>query len=105
MALVAGVLYGFEEVSVAPWAADVLGRASSLGVKQYGIGGTRSAIDDAQELDRVLPAVAEVVEVVERLCAGILDDIAKRCLARAEEAVGPARICDTSGHISGADLP
>jgi hypothetical protein len=67
MAHVLGVSDGFEELSVAPGTADVFGRTASRDVDQARVCDTRHGIGDMLDLDRVLPAVAEVVEIFEGL--------------------------------------
>ena len=47
--------------------------------KQYG-----DHWDKALDLDRVIPAVAKIVEISQRLCADILNDVAEAGLARIE---------------------
>ena len=64
MALVCGIGYGLEELGMAPRTADVLGRAVALGFDQARIKDARLAIDQAFDLDRVLPAIAEVIEIL-----------------------------------------
>jgi hypothetical protein len=61
---------GLEELGIAPGPADVFGRTAALGVDQAGIGETRCWIADALDLDRMFPAIAEVVEIFEGLGAG-----------------------------------
>lgn len=67
MPLVIGVGNGCEELLVAGRAADVLRRAAADRLDEPGIGGAGVWSGDALELYRVLPAVAEVVEVFERV--------------------------------------
>jgi hypothetical protein len=67
MALVAGIDDGLEELAIAPRTTDVLGRAVALGFDQTRIKDARFAIDQALDLDRVFPAVAEVIEILQRL--------------------------------------
>jgi hypothetical protein len=52
-----------EEVAVSPGAADILGRAASGGCDEARVGDAGHGISDALDADRVLPAVAEVVEI------------------------------------------
>jgi hypothetical protein len=66
MFLVVRVSDGLEEVVVSPGAADILGWTASGCFDQAGIGHARDGISDALDADRMLPAVAEVVEIFER---------------------------------------
>ena len=52
-----------EDVAVAPGAADILWRAASGCFGEARVGNAGHGISDALDADRVLPAVAEVVEV------------------------------------------
>jgi len=45
--------------------------------------------DEALDLDRVLPAVAEVIEIDKLLRSDVFEDVAESGLARIEEVVGP----------------
>ena len=56
------------------------------------------------DLDRVLPAVAEVVEVLERLRAGLFEDLDEAGLARVERPAAPVGVGHAPSHIPGADL-
>ena len=53
--------------------ADVLGRAAADSLDENRIDQAGMRVGDALDLDRVLPAVAEVVEIGEGLGAGVLD--------------------------------
>ena len=61
-------------------------------------------IGDALDLDRVLPAVAEVVEIFERLHADVFEDIDEAGLARVERATAPVGVGNTPSDVAGADL-
>src|SRR5215207_8242878 len=86
MALVLRIGERGEELLIAGWPADVLGRAAADGVEEPRIGHGRIAWSDALDLGRVLPPVAEVVKVGQRLGAGVLDHLQQRRLARIEWA-------------------
>ena len=103
MAQVLGVSDGFEEFCVAPGTADVFGRTATCGVDQARVCGTRRGIGDVLDLDRVLPAVAKVVEIFERLHADVLD-IDEAGLARIERATAPVGVWNTPSDVAGADL-
>ena len=92
MALMAGIGEGFEELAIAPRTTDVLGRAAALGFDQARIKDARFGIDQAFDLDRVLPAIAEVVEILQRLGSDVLEHVAEPGLARIEEVAGPILI-------------
>ena len=58
------------------------------------------------DLDRVLPAVAEVVEIRELLCADVFKDVAEPGFAGVEEVAGPISIGmgRTPADVAGAEL-
>src|SRR5579883_3542428 len=82
----------FEELGISPRTADVLGRAAALGIEQAGIKPARDGIEQALDRDLVLPAIAEVVEVLQRLSSDILEHAIEPRLARVEEVVAPIPI-------------
>lgn len=104
MALVPGVGDGFEELAVAPRAADILRRAAPSGLDQAGISDARHGVIDTLDPDRVLPAVAEVVEVPERLRAGVFERVEEPSRAHVERPIAPVRIWNAPAHVAGADL-
>ena len=67
MALVFGIGDGLEELAIAPRTADVLWRAVALGFDQARIKNAQFRINQTFDLDTVFPAVAEVIEILERL--------------------------------------
>src|SRR6476620_3691409 len=75
VALVLRVADRLEELGIAQGSANVLGWAAACGVDQQRIEQAGDGIRDALDLDRVLPAVAEDVEVYHRLLTGILKDV------------------------------
>ena len=85
MALVTGIGEGLEELAIAPRTADVLGWAVALGLDQARIKDTWFGIDQALDLDRVLPAIAEVVEILQRLRSDVFEHLAEPDLARIKE--------------------
>src|SRR5262245_49134021 len=63
VALVLRVGDGFQEFSIARWPTDIFRRPAAGGVKQTRIELTRQGSADALDFDRVLPAVAKIVDV------------------------------------------
>jgi len=62
---------GLQKFGVAPGAADILGRPAAGSVEETRIGGSGFGIGDAPQPNDMVPAVAEVVKVVnglERRC-------------------------------------
>src|ERR1700752_1612271 len=106
VALVAGIGEGLEEFAIAPRTTDVLGWAVALGLDQAGIKHARFGIDQALDLDRVLPAIAEVVEILQGLCADVFEDVAEPSFASIREVAGPvcARIGRPPSGAARADL-
>ena len=103
MAFVLGIGDRLEKLPIAPGTADVFGRAAAARLDQPRIGDARLGVAEARDLDGVLPAVAEVVDVPQCLCADILDHIAEARLAGVERAVRPARVGNPPSDIAGAD--
>ena len=92
MSRVSGVLDGGEEFSVAPGTAAVFRRAAAGDVDQARIEYARLGIGELLDLDRVLPAVAEVIKVHQLLRADVFEDVAEPRLAGVEKVGGPIRI-------------
>jgi putative heme iron utilization protein len=51
------------------------GRAASCNVDQARIKNTGFRLEEALDLDRVPPAIAKVIEISQRLCADIFEDV------------------------------
>ncbi len=60
VAFVLRIVGGLKEFGVAPRLTDIFGRAASGCFEQAGIKNAGLGIDEAFDLDRVLPAIAEV---------------------------------------------
>lgn len=95
-----------EEVAISPRAADILGRTASDCFQEARIGDARHSIEEAFHTDRVVPAVAEIVEVCERSGADILQDIDKPGFAGIERPVTEVvvRIGDAPADVTGPNL-
>src|SRR5271166_1244679 len=104
MALMAGILESFDEVTVAPGAADVLRGAAPGSFDQSRIGDVRFRVRQTFDLDRMLPAVAEVVEIAQRLDSGVFEDIDEPRFAGVERSVGPFGIGEAKADVFGADF-
>jgi hypothetical protein len=104
MTLVLWVGDRFEKFGIAPGTADVFRWAMSFSVDRAGIWNARYGIGDALYFDRVLPAVAEVLEILQRLDADIRESIGQASLAGVERSVAPARIGYAPSHVSSPDL-
>ena len=76
--------------TVAPGTADVFGRTASRDVDQARVCDARHGIGDALDFDRVLPAIAEVVEIFEGLHADVFENIDEAGLARVEGGTAPS---------------
>ncbi len=74
VALVLRVRDRLEEIGIPPGTADVFGWTAPPGFGQARVCEARHRLGDALDLDRVLPAVAEIVEVLERLRADLFED-------------------------------
>ena len=104
MTLMLLVIDRLEEVGIAPGTADVFGRTTPCSLNQARVSKAGHGISNALDLDRVLPAVAKVVEVSERFCADILEHVDEACLARVERAVAPIGVGIAPSDVAGADL-
>ena len=104
MALVLWVVDGFQEFGIAPGAANVFRWATSYSVDHARICNAGYGIGDAQEFDRMLPAVAEVIEILQRFDADIFKNIGQARLAGIERSVAPIRIGHAPSYLPGADL-
>ena len=62
--------------------------------------GSRHPLD----LDRVLPAVAEVVEIAQRLGSGVFEHVDEFGLAGVERSVGPIGTGKAPARVAGADF-
>ncbi len=106
VALVLWIGNSFEHFGVAPRAATVLGRTAAADFNQARIERTRRGVGEAFDFDRVLPAIAEVIEIDELLCADIFEDVVEPGFAGVEEVAGPISIgiWRTPADITGAQL-
>jgi hypothetical protein len=92
----------FEELAVAPGATDVLGRATAGCFDQAWVRDPGLRISGPLDADRVFPAIAEVVEVFERLEAGVLDDVSEAGLAGVEWAAIEVRGWNAPPDVAGS---
>lgn len=65
---------------------------------------SRFGIDEAFDFNRVLPAVAEIIEVAKRLGADVFENRDELRLARVERTAGLVWIWNTPAGGAGADL-
>ena len=70
-----GIGHGGEEFLMARKASDILGWASSGDFNQSWMELARHRVTEFADFDFVFPVVAEVVDVVNCLSAGVLDHI------------------------------
>src|SRR5271155_1713817 len=104
--LVAGIGDGLKELAIAPGTTDVLGRAVALGLDQPRIKDARFGVEQALDLDRVFPAVPEIIEILQRFRSNVFGHVAEPSFACIEEVAGPVLIgigC-TPADIARADL-
>src|SRR5262245_59822956 len=73
VALVLRVGDGFQKFGITRWPTDIFRRTAAGGLKQTRIELARSSGVDALDLDRVLPAIAKVVDVSKPFDARIFD--------------------------------
>lgn len=70
-----GVADGVEVFGIARRTADVLWRTTTGGLEQEGKSLYRRVVEPFFEFDHMVPAVAEVVEIMDRLGPCLLNDI------------------------------
>ena len=107
VALVGGVGDGVEEVHVAKGAAHILGRAGTLAVEEARIACLGLRPGDGLDPDRVVPVVAEVVDVGELPRPGTQEVGQRGRLGRVHRPlrIAPARVGDAPGRVAAAELP
>lgn len=104
VAFVIGILERFDHLGVARGTADIFGRATSGGLDQSGICIVRFGIRYPFDLDRVLPAVAEVIEIARRLGSGVFERDDEPSFAGVERSVGSIGIGKTPARVPRADF-
>src|SRR4249920_164102 len=106
VAFVLGILDGLEEFGIAPGAASIFWRAATADLDQARVEHAWLGIGEMLDLDRVLPTVAEVIEVRQRLCADVFENVAEPSLAGVDEVAGPigVGIGRAPADVAGADL-
>ncbi len=104
MALVFLVADRLQHFSIAPGAADILGRASPARLDQPRVKGAGFVFDETLDLDRVLPAVAEVVEITKSLDARVFENVEELGLSGVERSTGSVGIGQTPSRAAGADF-
>src|SRR5262245_37048898 len=105
VALVLRVGEGLQKLGITRWPTDIFRRTAAGGVNETRIELARSSGVDALDLDRVLPAVAKVVDVSKPFDARFFDHREQRCLAGIERPVVPVRIGNAPADIAGAQFP
>lgn len=76
-----GVADGVEIFGISRCTADVFQRTPTGGLKQKGKSLCGRVVEPFFELDHMVPAIAEVIEIMDRLGAGLANDIAEPRLA------------------------
>jgi hypothetical protein len=104
VAVVRRVAHDLEEFVVACRATDVFGRASSYGVDQEWRSQAWDCVFDALDFDGVLPPIAEVVEILQRLDAAIFQDIDEPGLLGVKRTFSEVGVRYTPPNASGSDL-
>jgi hypothetical protein len=72
VSLMSGIADRVEEFGIAPGTANVFWRATCADINQSRIDDAWLRIEETLDLDRVLPAITEVVNVAQRLGANVL---------------------------------
>ena len=76
-----GISESCEECHVAPWPADVFGRATPGCLEEKRLIEAGHVGEDPLDFDAVHPAVAKIIEVFDRLAADVIEHAQQRCLA------------------------
>lgn len=95
------IAHCFEELVVTGCAADVLGRAAACDVCQTRVEFAGDGVVDLADFDLVVPAVAEVVEIVDRTGAGVLDDLDQSGLVGGQVFAAEVRVGQPSCRATG----
>ena len=95
----------FEELLIAPGAADVLGWAGASRLQEPRVDHVGGGIVDPLDADAVIPVIAEVVGILDRPCAGFPEQLLQGHRLRGHGTlVEPVRIGHAPTDISGAEL-
>src|SRR5262249_35103896 len=89
VSLMSGIADCVHEFGVAPGATAIFGRAASGRCDQARIECAWLGIGEPLAVDRVLPAIAKIVDVPQRLRAGVFDHVVEMRLASIKKAFGP----------------
>src|SRR6266851_5714934 len=89
MALVPRISNGFEGFDITWRTADVFRRAPPGGFQEARIELAEYGISKAFDLDGMLPAIPEVVEITQGLCAGVFNNFVEPGPARIQRPAGP----------------
>ena len=103
VAFVIGILERFDHLGVAQ-GPPTFSAATSGGLDQSGICIVRFGIRYPFDLDRVLPAVAEVIEIARRLGSGVFERDDEPSFAGVERSVGSIGIGKTPARVPRADF-
>jgi hypothetical protein len=104
VALVFLVADRLQHFGIAPGAADILGRTSATRFDQPRAKDAELGICEALDFDRVLPTVAEVVEIAERLGACVFENVEQLRLAGVKRSIGPVGIGQAPSCAASADF-
>ena len=80
-----GIAGGFQVVGIAWRAADIFRRTTADGIEQERKTVGRHIVEPFFKLDHMVPAVAEVIEIMDCLGAGLVNDIGEARLAGINE--------------------
>ena len=92
MAFVFRIFDSVKQLGVTPRPSAILRRTAAANLDEARIEHTGFGIGETLDLDRVLPSVAEVVEIDELPGADIFENVVELSLARIKEVANPIRI-------------
>jgi hypothetical protein len=104
MVLMLGIGESGEEVFIAGGAADVLGRAAAFDFEKDWVIDTENGVVYPFDFDRMLPAIAKIIDVLKRLRANIFEHVDEPGLAGIERAAAPVWIGNAPSNVFGPDL-
>lgn len=95
-----GIANSFEELFVSGRAADVLWRAAARDVREASVEFAAGGIADFAGFDLVVPAVAKVVEVVDRADFHVLNQLGQGGFVDGQIIAAEVRVGQTPGRTA-----
>ena len=93
-----------QELGVAGWPTHILGWTAALGLEEAGVEDTILGRGETLDPDCQFPAIAKIIEIVERSGARVLHNAGQRRLARVERPVAPVGVGQAPADTPRPDL-